>query len=102
MLASARPLGRILRRHVHYLPPGRCKGETGTRRTRGKNGSDAATRLLEAQIAEAEAQLEVVKRQLLDPATFSDRAAAAHIGREHDRLTGALADLYDRWAAAIH
>ena len=76
--------------------------ETGTRRTRGKNGSDAATRLLEAQIAEAEAQLEVVKRQLLDPATFSDRAAAAHIGREHDRLTGALADLYDRWAAAIH
>jgi ATP-binding cassette, subfamily F, member 3 len=55
---------------------------------------------LEKQIAEVEAQLETVKAQLLDPATFADPERGAEAGREHDRLTGALAELYDRWTAA--
>jgi len=55
---------------------------------------------LEKHIAEVEAQLEIVKAQLLDPATFADPARGAEVGREHDRLSGALAELYDRWSAA--
>jgi hypothetical protein len=47
-----------------------------------------------------EAQLETLKALLLDPATFADPARGAEVGREHDRLTGALAELYDRWTAA--
>jgi len=58
----------------------------------------AAGRLLENEIAEVEAALAETRRRLLDPATFSDPAVGAEVGREHDRLTGALAELYERWA----
>jgi hypothetical protein len=54
---------------------------------------------LDKDIAEVEAQLETLKAQLLDPATFDDPARGAEVGREHDRLTGALAELIDRWTA---
>ena len=58
----------------------------------------ASGRLLESEIAETEAALAETRRRLLDPATFSDPAVGAEVGREHDRLTGALAELYERWA----
>jgi ATP-binding cassette subfamily F protein 3 len=57
----------------------------------------ASGRLLESEIAETEAALAETRRRLLDPATFSDPAVGAEVGREHDRLTGALAELYERW-----
>ena len=58
----------------------------------------AEGRRLEAEIAEVEARLAETRRRLLDPATFADPATGAEVGREHDRLTGALAELYERWA----
>ena len=58
----------------------------------------AEGRRLEAEIAGVEAALAETRRRLLDPATFGDPAAGGEVGREHDRLTGALAELYDRWA----
>ncbi len=61
--------------------------------------SGPQARALERQIADVEAELEAVKAQLLDPATFADPERGAAVGREHDRLTGALAELYDHWAA---
>ena len=72
-------------------------------RTPGRPASEAkpaarAAAGLEREIAEVEAQLASVKAKLLDPETFSDPARGAEAGREHDRLTGALAELYDRWA----
>lgn len=65
----------------------------------GSESSQGSARSMERQIAEVEAQLEAVKAQLLDPATFADPARGAEAGREHDRLTGALAELYDQWTA---
>jgi hypothetical protein len=58
----------------------------------------AAGRRLESEIAETEAALAETRQRLLDPTTFSDPAVGAAVGREHDRLTGALAELYERWA----
>jgi ATP-binding cassette subfamily F protein 3 len=55
---------------------------------------------LERQIREIEAQLAALRRQLLDPATFLDPQRGADTGREHDRLSGALAELYEVWASA--
>jgi hypothetical protein len=54
---------------------------------------------LEQEIARVEAELAETRRRLLDPASFADPAAGAELGRHHDRLEGALAELYDRWAA---
>jgi hypothetical protein len=45
-----------------------------------------------------EADLAKTRARLLDPQTFADPATGAEAGREHDRLSGALAELYDRWA----
>jgi ATP-binding cassette subfamily F protein 3 len=73
--------------------PGSPRGAVPRERTR-------TTTALEKEIAEVEAQLQAVKAQLLDPATFADPARGAEVGREHDRLTGALAELYDRWTSA--
>ena len=66
---------------------------------RSKPVTGASARALELQIAEAEAQLQAVKTKLLDPDTYSDPRRGADAGREHDRLTGALAELYEQWAA---
>jgi len=63
-----------------------------------EGGTGAGSRKLEQQILEVEAQLAGVKAQLLDPATFAEPARGAEVGREHDRLTGALAELYEQWA----
>ena len=51
-----------------------------------------------AEITQIETALAETRLRLLDPATFRDPAVGAEVGREHDRLTGALAELYDRWA----
>jgi ATP-binding cassette subfamily F protein 3 len=56
-------------------------------------------RRLEEEIAATEAELKAARNRLLDPETFSDVAVGAEAGREHDRLTGALAELYERWEA---
>jgi ATP-binding cassette subfamily F protein 3 len=57
-------------------------------------------RRLEEEIAATEEQLKVARYRLLDPQTFDDVESGAEAGREHDRLTGALAELYERWEAA--
>ncbi|MDQ6856045.1 MAG: ABC-F family ATP-binding cassette domain-containing protein [Candidatus Dormibacteraeota bacterium] len=54
-------------------------------------------RRLEAEIAAIEAELKVARHRLLDPETFADVESGAAAGREHDRLSGALAELYERW-----
>jgi hypothetical protein len=59
---------------------------------------DAAVRQLEQEIARVEAELAETRERLLDPGSFSDPAAGAELGRQHDRLEGALAELYERWA----
>jgi ATP-binding cassette subfamily F protein 3 len=53
---------------------------------------------LEAEITQIETALAETRLRLLDPATFRDPGVGAEVGREHDRLTGALAELYERWA----
>jgi ATP-binding cassette subfamily F protein 3 len=52
---------------------------------------------LEAEIAAVEAELRLVRSSLLDPETFADIERGAAAGRDHDRLSGALAELYERW-----
>jgi ATP-binding cassette subfamily F protein 3 len=54
-------------------------------------------RRLEEEIAAIEAELKVARSRLLDPETFADVEGGAAAGREHDRLSGALAELYERW-----
>jgi ATP-binding cassette subfamily F protein 3 len=66
-------------------------------RARGRQ-HDAAVRQLEQEIAQAEAELAATRQRLLDPSSFADPAAGAELGRQHDRLEGALAELYERWA----
>jgi ATP-binding cassette subfamily F protein 3 len=84
------------RRSAAAVPaPARPRAAHHPARRRAR-GSDA--RAIEEQIAQVESQLESVKQRLLDPETFADPATGAQAGREHDRLTGALAELYDRWA----
>jgi ATP-binding cassette, subfamily F, member 3 len=61
---------------------------------------DAAVRQLEQEIARVEAELAEARQRLLDPASFADPAAGAELGRQHDRLEGALAELYERWAGS--
>ena len=56
-------------------------------------------RRLEEDIAATEALLKLARNRLLDPDTFADVQTGADAGREHDRLTGALAELYERWEA---
>jgi ATP-binding cassette subfamily F protein 3 len=69
------------------------------RKERGRGRQhDAGVRRLESDIAAVEEDLRVVREKLLNPAAFADPAAGAELGREHDRLEGALAELYERWA----
>ncbi|HXA29537.1 MAG TPA: ABC-F family ATP-binding cassette domain-containing protein [Candidatus Angelobacter sp.] len=70
-------------------------------RARGRQ-QDASVRRLEQEIARAEAELAAARQRLLDPASFADPDTGAALGREHDRLEGALAELYERWATAAH
>ena len=63
-------------------------------------GKGASLQRLEAEIAQTEAALSEARQRLLDPETFRDPAIGAELGREHDRLEGALAELYERWEAA--
>ncbi len=59
--------------------------------------SSRELRRLEEEIATVEAELKLVRASLLDPETFADIERGAAAGRDHDRLSGALADLYERW-----
>ena len=54
-------------------------------------------RRIEEEIASIEAELKLARNRLLDPETFADVETGAEAGREHDRLSGALAELYERW-----
>jgi ATP-binding cassette, subfamily F, member 3 len=54
-------------------------------------------RRVEEEIAAVEAELRQVRNSLLDPDTFADVERGATAGRDHDRLSGALAELYERW-----
>ncbi len=56
-------------------------------------------RRLEEEIAAIETELKVARNRLLDPDTFADLETGAQAGRDHDRLSGALAELYERWEA---
>jgi ATP-binding cassette subfamily F protein 3 len=66
-------------------------------RARGRQ-HDAGVRRLESEIAAVEDELRDVREKLGDPAAFADPTAGAELGRQHDRLEGALAELYERWA----
>jgi ATP-binding cassette subfamily F protein 3 len=66
-------------------------------RARGRK-HEAAVRRLEQEIARVEEELAETRQRLLDPASFADPAAGAELGRQHDRLQGALAGLYEQWA----
>ncbi|TMD02528.1 MAG: ABC-F family ATP-binding cassette domain-containing protein, partial [Chloroflexi bacterium] len=71
----------------------------GQRRERAQGRVRAAeVRRLEGDIAGVEAELAEVRRLLADPSTFADPAVGAEAGREHDRLVGALDELYERWS----
>ena len=70
----------------------------GRRERARERQQDAAVRRLEQEIARVEAELAETRQRLLDPASFADPVAGAELGRQHDRLEGALAELYDRWA----
>jgi ATP-binding cassette subfamily F protein 3 len=72
----------------------------GRRERATERAHGAEVRRIEASIAEVEDQLRGARERLLDPATFADPAAGARAGRDYDRLAGALAELYDRWANA--
>jgi ATP-binding cassette subfamily F protein 3 len=63
----------------------------------GKAPASREVRRLEEEIAVIEAELKVARTRLLDPQTFADVETGAMAGREHDRLSGALAELYERW-----
>jgi ATP-binding cassette subfamily F protein 3 len=79
--------------------PSKPVAATAARRERATDRQRvAAVRSLEQEIARVEADLAKTRAQLLDPQTFADPATGAEAGREHDRLSGALAELYDRWA----
>jgi ATP-binding cassette subfamily F protein 3 len=81
-------------RAAPQAPPPPKPADSAAARSRG-----AQARRLEAEIAEVEAALAGVKARLLDPETFRDPAVGAETGREHDRLAGALADLWERLEA---
>jgi ATP-binding cassette subfamily F protein 3 len=74
-------------------------------RGRSRDEAPAATappssrelRRLEEEIAAAEAELVAARARLLDPQTFADPEVGAEAGRAHDRLSGTLAELYERW-----
>jgi ATP-binding cassette subfamily F protein 3 len=69
------------------------------RRERARDRARAAeVRRLEDDIAGVETELAEVRRRLGDPSTFADPATGAEAGREHERLVGALAELYERWS----
>ena len=74
----------------------RRAGDAAARRA--ERGHAAEVRRLESAIADAEEALRRARERLLDPRTFRDPASGAEAGRDHDRLAGALAELYDRWA----
>ena len=61
------------------------------------HGPGRELRRVEEEIAAVEAELKVARNRLLDPETFADVETGAEAGRDHDRLSGALADLYERW-----
>jgi ATP-binding cassette subfamily F protein 3 len=75
----------------------RSEGERGGgSRARRADGGGARARL-EAEIADLEGALAEARRRLLDTDTFRDPQVGAEAGREHERLSGALAELYERW-----
>jgi ATP-binding cassette, subfamily F, member 3 len=70
----------------------------GRRERASERQHDASVRRLEQEIARVEAELAETRQRLLDPASFATPAAGAELGRQHDRLEGALAELYERWS----
>jgi len=84
---------------VAQHPKAEVAAEGRRERARGRQ-HDAEVRQMEREIARVEAELAEVRQRLLDPGSFSDPQAGAELGRAHDRLEGALAELYERWAQA--
>ena len=81
-------------------PPAPPRGAAGSPSAAGgTKTSPPGLRHLETQITEAEQELSTLREQLMQPETFADPARGAAIGREHDRVQGALAELYERWEA---
>jgi ATP-binding cassette subfamily F protein 3 len=81
----------------------RSAAERGPRAGRGVPAVTAPAsrevRRIEEEIAAIETELKAARNRLLDPDTFADIETGAEVGREHDRLSGALAELYERWEA---
>jgi ATP-binding cassette subfamily F protein 3 len=82
-------------------PQSKPAAATEARRDRARGRQhDASVRQLEQEIARVESELADARQRLLDPASFTDPAAGAELGRHHDRLEGALAELYERWSSS--
>jgi ATP-binding cassette subfamily F protein 3 len=74
----------------------RAPGRPGERTATTSSARELAR--LEVEIASIEAELRATRNRLLDPETFADVETGAEAGREHDRLSGALAEMYERWS----
>jgi ATP-binding cassette subfamily F protein 3 len=90
---------RDLEREAQRVAGAARNARSGGAAPPAKSSGSREVRRLEEEIAATEAQLRVARNRLLDPETFADVESGAEAGREHDRLTGALAELYERWEA---
>ena len=73
-------------------PPARSKETVDEARRRR-----ARQRAVEADILRAEKQLGEIDARLADPTTYADRAAAAALAAERDRVESDLEGLYETW-----
>ncbi len=90
---------RDAEREAQRGAPGGRSARGGRTATDERPSASREVRRLEEEIAAIEAQLKTARNRLLDPDTFADIETGAEAGREHDRLSGALAELYERWEA---
>jgi ATP-binding cassette subfamily F protein 3 len=90
---------RDLEREAQRVAGAARSARSGGAEPPAKASGSREVRRLEEEIAATEAQLKLARNRLLDPETFADVEGGAEAGREHDRLTGALAELYERWEA---
>ena len=84
----------------HTTAAGGSPASQGRRDRATARATEAGVRRLEARIAEVEEAMVAIRNRLSDPDTFRDPSVGAAAGREHDRLAGELAELYERWTAA--
>ena len=94
--------GEVVEPPQRVAAPARVAEAAAGRKDRARGRQhDAGVRRLESEIAAVEDELRGVREKLSDPAAFADPTAGAELGRRHDRLEGALAELYERWSQVV-